>query len=248
MQLKKLICFFCAAIFFLVACDKESVTGDASSATGKGGSLARFTISGNFLYLADYSTIRIFDISNPPNTIEKNPVPVAFDVETIFPYKDKLFIGSTQGMYVYSLANPAIPVKLGSVTHVRSCDPVVANDTISYTTLQGNGKCGAAESGLYIYDIKTITAPVQKKLLPLSTPYGLGLMDSVIFVCRGDNGLSAISVKDPSNPKIMYTRKDGSYMDVIPYDNLLICYISTGILIYDAFDLKNIVKLGNVNY
>ena len=37
-------------------------------------------------------------------------------------------------------------------------------------------------------------------------------------------------------------------MDVIPYGNLLICYVSTGILIYDASDLKNIVKLGAVNY
>jgi hypothetical protein len=124
-----------------------------------------------------------------------------FDVETIFPYKDKLFIGSTQGMYVYSLANPATPVKLGSITHVRICDPVVANDTISYTTLQGNNRCGPAESGLYICDIKTITAPVLEKLLPLSTPYGLGLMDFVIFICRGNNGLSVINERTHPIPK-----------------------------------------------
>ena len=248
MQFRKIICLFCAAILFLVACDKESLSTDASSATGKGGSLARFTISGNFLYLADYSMLRVFDISNPLNTIEKAPVPVGFGVETIFPYKDKLFIGSTQGMYVFSLTDPAAPVKAGSITHVRSCDPVVANDTISYTTLQGNVNCGPAESGLYIYDIKTITTPVLKKLMPLSTPYGLGLMDSVIFICRGNNGLSAINVKNPTDPKIMYTKNDGFYMDVIPYNNLLICYINTGILIYDASDLQNIIRLGSVKY
>ena len=84
--------------------------------------------------------------------------------------------------------------------------------------------------------------------MPLSTPYGLGLMDSVIFICRGNNGLSAINVKNPTDPKIMYTKNDGFYMDVIPYNNLLICYINTGILIYDASDLQNIIRLGSVKY
>jgi hypothetical protein len=248
MRFRNIVSLFCVAIFFLVACDKQSLTADVSSGSGKGGSLARFTISENFLYLIDYYSLRVFDISNPSNPVEKNSVPLGFGVETIFPYKDKLFIGATQGMYIYSIADPAKPVSLGSVIHLRSCDPVVANDSISYTTLQGTVRCGPAESGLYIYDIKTITAPTLEKLLPLSTPYGLGLVDSVVFVCRGDNGLSAINVKHPSDPKIIYTKKDGFYMDVIPYDRLLICYVNTGILIYDATNLKNILKLGAVNY
>jgi hypothetical protein len=248
MSIRNIITVLCVVLFLLAACDKGSLSTDASSATGKGGSLAKFTISGNFLYLVDYSMLRVFDISDPSHTIEKNSVPMDFGVATVFPYGNKLFIGSTMGMYIYSLENPGMPVKLGGITHVRSCDPVVANDTISYTTLQGNTRCGPAESGLYIYDIKTITTPVLKKLLPLDTPFGLGLKDSVVFVCCGANGLSAINVNDPSNPEILYTKKDAFYMDVIPYDNLLICYVNTGILIYEASDPKSIFKLGNVTY
>ena len=247
MHLQKLVTGFCLTIFFFISCNKDG--GDsASSETGTGGSLARFTISGNYLYLADYSSLRVFDISNPSATVEKPQVPVGLGVETIFPYKDKLFIGSVQGMYIYSLANPAAPVMLGSALHIRSCDPVVANDTISYSTLQGSSACGPAESGLYIYDIKTITAPVLKKLLPLSTPFGLGLADSVVFICRGANGLSAVNVKNPANPAVMYTMNDGYYMDVIPYNNLLICYVKTGIIIYDATDLRNLTRIGTIDY
>lgn len=249
MYFRKIVFLFNLFVFLLESCEKNaSIENNASVTTGKGGSLARFTISGNYLYLADFSTLRVFDISDPSNTVEKPSVSVGFGVETIFPYKDKLFIGSTNGMYIYSLATPAAPVKLGNITHVRSCDPVVANDTVSYSTLRGNTPCGPAESGLYIYDIKTITVPVLKKIMPLSTPYGLGLVDSIIFVCQGSNGLSSINVKDPSDPKMMYTKNDAVYMDVIPHDNLLICYVSTGILIYDATDLRNIVEVGNVNY
>jgi len=249
MHLRKIISLFCLFLVLLASCDKESATTtDASNSTGTGGSLAKFTIAGNYLYLADFSYIRVFDISNPSNTVEKSPVYIGWGVETIFPYKDKLFIGSNSGMFIYSISNPSLPVKLGQAIHLRSCDPVVANDTVSYSTLQGNTRCGPAESGLYIYDIKTITTPVLKKLLPLSTPFGLGLADSVVFVCRGSNGLSAINVKDPADPKIMYTKTDAYYLDVIPYNNLLICYINTGIAIYDASDLRNIVKVGTLNY
>lgn len=247
MYCRKILIIACLFFLFAASCSKEGASSaDAASATGKGGSLARFTISGNYLYLADWSTLRVFDISDPSSPKEKPQVPVGFGVETIFPYKDKLFIGASNGMYVYSLADPAAPVKLGNVLHLRSCDPVVSNDTISYVTLQGNN-CGPAESGLYIYDIKNISTPSLLKLFPLSSPYGLGLVDSVVFVCRGNNGLSAVNIKNPSAPKIVYTKNDGYYLDVIPYDNMLICYVNTGILIYDISDLRNISKIGEVN-
>jgi len=244
----RIVLFFSVFLYMeFAACTKEA-TSSAESSSGKGGSLARFTIAGNYLYLADFSTLRVFDISNPSAPVEKPQVQVEFGIETIFPYKDKLFIGASAGMYIYSIADPAAPVKLGSVLHLRSCDPVIANDSVSYVTLQGNTRCGPAESGLYIYDIKNISAPNLIKLMPLSSPYGLGLMDSVVFVCRGNDGLTAVNVKKPSDPKIMYTKTEASYLDVIPYNSMLICYVNTGILLYDASDLKNIYKIGTLSY
>lgn len=247
MHYRKILIFVCIGFVFAAACTKESASSaNATSGTGQGGSMARFTISGNYLYLADWNTLRVFDITNPQSPVEKPQVQVGFGVETIFPYKDKLFIGAVTGMYIYSIANPAAPVKLGSAVHMRSCDPVVSNDTISYTTLRGNN-CGPAESGLYIYNIKNISTPSLLKLLPLTSPYGLGVADSIAFVCQGINGLTAINIKKPTDPKVIYTKKDGDYMDVIPYDNLLICYVKTGLLIYDISDLRNILKVGEIN-
>ena len=249
MNLQKITLAFCFVILFFSACDKEDMSAASdASATGTGGSLARFTIAGNYLYLADQASLRVYDISNPAAPVEKPQVTIGFMVETIFPYKDKLFIGSTSGMFIYSITDPASPSKLGSAVHMRSCDPVVANDSISYSTLQGGTRCGPAESGLYIYDIKNIMSPVLKKLLPLTSPFGLALKDSIVFVCRGLNGLTAVDVTTPSNPSILYTRNDGGYMDVIPYDNMLICYVQTGIIIYDATNPRNIIKVGTVNY
>jgi hypothetical protein len=232
-----------------MGCSKNDTAGSSpSSGTGTGGSLARFTVVGNHLYLANYSTLEIYDIADPAATFKTTSVNVGLRIETIFPYKDKLFLGSSDGMFIYSLANPANPVKLGSARHVRSCDPVVANDSVSYVTLRGGTACGPAQDGLYIYDIANITAPVQKALLPFSSPNGLGLKDTVVFVCRGANGLSAVNVKNSVAPKLMYTKTDANYTDVIPYGNMLICYVSTGLLFWDISDINNPVKVGTYFY
>lgn len=241
-------CTILFSILVIFSCSKDSNNFAADASSGKGGSLARFTIVGNYLYLADHSTIEVYDISNPSNPVDKGSVSVGFGVETIFPYKDKIFIGSVDGMYIYSLTDPANPVKLGSVRHVRSCDPVVANDTTAFVTLRGGSACGAAQDGLYIYNISNITQPVQKFLLPLSTPYGLGLADTVLFVCRSNNGLTAVNVKKPEAPKVMYTLKEENYMDVIPLDDFLLCYVGNGLTIYDKSDLNKLEKINSLVY
>ncbi|HZH01350.1 MAG TPA: hypothetical protein VEY32_09725 [Flavisolibacter sp.] len=239
---------FVISIFILFfSCSKENGAAD-SVTSGKGGSLARFTTVGNYLYIADHSGINVFDINDPMKIEKKGNVWVGFGIETIFPYKDKLFIGSVDGMYIYSLENPVQPKKLGEARHLRSCDPVVANDSMAYVTLRGGNRCGPATDGLYTYNITNITAPAQKSLLPLTNPYGLGLVDTVVFVCRGNNGLTAVDVKQSQSPKQMYTLKDADYFDVIPYDKLLICYVNTGILLYDVSNLKQPVKMGSYQY
>lgn len=245
---KNILSILIAVIVFAIACTKDAARSSEPTDTGTGGSLARFTITAGHLYLADYHTLEVYDLSNPTTPVKKKSINIGFGIETIYPYQDKLFIGSRDGMYIYSLEDPGNPTKLGEARHVRSCDPVVANDTVAYVTLRGNNACGPAEDGLYIYDIKNVTQPVQKSLLRLSYPAGLGLKDHVVFISRGDQGLTLVNVKDPAKPEEMYTVRDASYIDVIPYDDLLICYVQDGLLVYDISDLNQIKKIGGVQY
>src|SRR5690349_3085327 len=108
---------------------------------GKGGSMARFAISGNNLYTVDQGGLTHYEISDANSPKRGNRVSLNFFVETIFPYQDKLFIGTQQGMHIMGIQNPASPNLIATVTHIVSCDPVVADSRYAYVTLRNGTNC-----------------------------------------------------------------------------------------------------------
>ena len=241
----RIISFFLAAVIFF-SCSKDSGSADANAAgTGTGGSLARFTIVGDRLFVADHRELKTFEI-RPGGMILKYTTDVGFGIETIYPYKDKLFLGSVDGMYIYNITATGEPQLLGTARHTRSCDPVVANDSIAFVTLRGGQPCGPAEEGLYIYNIRNLTQPQMIKLYAMQTPNGLGLQDSMLYVCQKANGLSVFNVSNPANPVLRKKITNRVFEDVICYDNILISYVSTGIALYDISTPGNPVEITTI--
>ncbi|MGB8194592.1 MAG: hypothetical protein WCF67_21855 [Chitinophagaceae bacterium] len=236
-RLNFIIYLFLLTTVLHVSCEKQADTSNASpsAGSGAGGSLARFAIVGNYLYIVGYGTLTSFDITDPTKPVKKNTVNAGIAIETIFPYKDKLFLGSAVGMYIFSLANPALPVKEGEVTHIRACDPVVSNDTASYVTLRNFGtSCGASTSNvLNIYDIKNLKTPRLVRTELMKSPYGLGIKQKGLYVCEGVNGLTVFELTGGYNVIKKKEIKDETYYDVIPYGDVLIAFISKGICFYD---------------
>ena len=236
-------------------CDKSSSLSvnstSSQTTTGVGGSMARYTILGDYLYTVDNSNLNVFDITDGANPVLKNTVKIGFSIETIYPFKDKLFIGSSSQVYIYSVANPANPKQLGSAISpqvLRRCDPVVAKDTVAFATLRTNGVCGGTQSILAVYDIKDINNPVQKATLNMDEPYGLGYADTVLYVCNGSNGLKVVSVANPYSPYVLKTITGGiTFTDVIPYGNILICWVSDGVVLYDISKNNNPVLITKIN-
>ena len=238
--------------FFFVQCEKDSASFSSKGGiTGQGGSLARFAIAGNYLYSVDENQLKVFDITSSANPVLKNTQDVGFSIETIFPLNDKLFIGSTSEVYIYSITDPANPKKLSSAISpqvLRRCDPVVAKDTVAFATLRTNGPCGGIQSVLAVYNIKDITNPVQVSTYPVFEPYGLGYKNDVLYVCDRQGGLLLFDISLPYQPLIISTViNNGIYIDVIPYQNTLICWVTTGIILYDITDNRNPVLTATIN-
>ncbi len=191
-------------------------------ATGEGGSLARFKIVGDFLYAVDPHYINIFNISDLDNPQDLEDVFAGFDIETIFYYEDKLFLGSMRGMYIYDITNPSQPVMVSEFQHGTACDPVVVQGNYAYVTLRGGNGCGATESGLFIVDLSEISDPVLAVSYPMDQPYGLGVRGDAVFVCDGESGLKVYDKSDIMNLEEVQHFPDQTAFDVIPLEDKLL--------------------------
>ncbi|HEX6333343.1 MAG TPA: hypothetical protein VFZ78_03890 [Flavisolibacter sp.] len=228
------------SVVFVFGCNKSSDSFSAApNPTGQGGSMARFTIVDDYLYAVDKQNLKVFDISSPSTPVFKKSVPVGFEIETIFPFAGKLFLGSTTSVHIVSLADPANPVKLSeaiSPTVMRRCDPVVAKDSVAYATLRANGSCGGVQSILAVFDIRSITQPVQVEAIPVSEPYGLGYAGNTLYVCDGQLGLLVFDISNEYNPVLVRQIPGVDARDVIPYQSTLICWTTSGMSLYDISD------------
>lgn len=220
---KILIPFFSliAAVTLLTGCQQDSAAL-APGGTGVGGSLARFAIIGNYLYTLDFNTLRTIDISAPKAPVLRHETAIGSGMETIFPLGELLFLGARAGMHIYRIDENGLPVFVSNYQHMRSCDPVVADDQYAYVTLwTGCGNVGATNT-LGIYSIANIERPDLVYILSLEEPRGLGLDGDLLFVCNGKFGLNIYSLDNPERPDLINQIDNITAHDVIPLDGLLL--------------------------
>lgn len=194
----------------------------ADNSVGQGGSLARFKIVADYLYAVDSHSINVFEISDLANPQDLEDIYAGFDIETIFNKENHLFLGSSRGMYIYDITEPAIPSFVSEFQHGTACDPVVVEGDYAYVTLRGGNACGALESGLFIVDISDITNPVLTVSYPMEEPYGLGIKDEKLFICDGSYGLKVFDKTNIEDLLPLQHFEDIITFDVIPMDSHLL--------------------------
>lgn len=166
----------------------------ARPSTGVGGSMARFTLYSDYLYTISGAQVNIFNLKKTDNPILNNSVTVAWNIETLFPHTDKLFIGSTTGMFIYDLSNPTNPTQLSNFTHGRACDPVVVEGDKAYVTLRSGTACNNGINQLLVVDVKDFKAPQLLKAYPMKNPRGLSVLDNILYLC--DDGFKIFDASD----------------------------------------------------
>jgi hypothetical protein len=231
---------------FMIAANLNSAgnkTGTAQSGTG--GSMARFLVYDEFLYTVNTSSLKLFSISDPADPGLVKEMYVGWNIETIYPYDDKLFLGGTSGMFIYNLQDPANPEFISQFRHASACDPVVVEGNYAYVTLRAGNLCGQLESQLDVIDISDIQNPEQIAEYPMEEPYGLGIDDTLLFVCDGAAGLKIYSAADPKtiDQHKLAEYKDIQAFDVIPLGNVLVMIGTDGLYQYEYSDPADIHQL-----
>jgi hypothetical protein len=222
---------------------------NAASAPTKGvsGSMARFTLLNNYLYTVTENALNVFNISQPENPAFSNKVNLGWGVETIYPFKNNLFLGSQTGMLVFSAVNPLQPVQLGAFTHARVCDPVIADDNYAYVTLRTGSTCGGMANELDVVNIQNLPATTLVKSYPLTNPYGLSKEANTLFVCDGAAGLKVYDATNINNLQLLTTVSGINTYDVIAYNGVAIVVTKDGLYQYDYTNRNNLKLLSKIS-
>jgi len=195
------------AAFSNVDVASNEASGDGNGNIGTAGSMARFAMKGNALYAINNGyELKIFDVGT--QEIKKSDsISTMWNIETLFVYNDKLFVGSNNGMFIYNIEDSKHPVFISQYDHITSCDPVVVNDNYAFVTLRSGNNCFNSVDRLDIVSLENIQEPVLSKSYTLFNPHGLGLDENILFICDGDAGLKIYDVSDVLNLNLIKKEK-----------------------------------------
>jgi hypothetical protein len=198
--------------------------------TGTSGSMSKITILNQRLYTINSYNLLAFNISNPASPSLQNSTNLHLGIgetETIYPFQDKLFIGSTTGMFILSVANPDNPTLLTSFTHATACDPVITDGKNAYITLHSGTVCSGTKNELEIVNISDILNPVLSATYPMSQPYGLSKDSNTLFIC--DDVLKIYNASDITNLTLLKSIPMNSPYDIICQNGIAIVTAADGL-------------------
>jgi len=216
---------------------------------GTGGSMARFMLNENYLYVIAVPTrLKTVDITTSTKMTVIDSVDMSRNMETLFRLENNLFVGTTTGMLIFDLVDPKKPDYVSAYDHIRACDPVVADGQYAYVTLRTGNMCNNGQNLLEVIDISSLQNPYLVKSYPMFNPHGLGIDGDLLFVCDGDAGLK---IYDKSNPLEIITSQIAHYpdfdtYDVIPMNGILMLVGEGGIYQYDYSDPENIIQISHI--
>lgn len=246
--MKKLLLLFLAFALF-IACSDGSAADSPSGANsdGKGGSMATFILKNNYLYTVDQMNLNVFSVTDQSNPVKLNTVNVGFNIETLFSMGNYLFIGSQNGMFIYSIAqNPEVPTFVSQAQHFTACDPVVANSTHAFVTLHTGTACNQTINinQLKVYNITNINAPQLIATRNLLEPKGIALYNNYLLLCD-KNDILVFDITDPQNMTLKKTIPNVPAVDIIIDGNHMLAFTTGSVYQFtiDPSNIQNITQL-----
>lgn len=204
----------------------SSASGGNSLPAGIGGSYARFGQYDQYLYTVDNSSLKSWSLLSPECPAPLDSMMIGWNIETIFPWKDRLFVGSQTGVFIFNNSNPQHPVLESTFSHATGCDPVVCDEENAYVTLHDGTTCNGTLNQLEVIGIGNLPATSLLRTYPMTRPMGLSVRGNYLYLC--DDGLKVFDKTDPSDLRQVAHLQNLKTYDVISLDNGLLLVIGEG--------------------
>jgi hypothetical protein len=226
----------------------SGASGTTGTTYGVGGSMARFGLYKDILYIVNQSSLLTFKLNSNSQVTLLNTSYVSWNAETIFITDNHLFLGTQNGMIVLSLDVPERPNQIGSFTHMTACDPVVIKGDLAFVTLKGGSTCrGGILNQLDVIQMSNSYSKFTLlKSYPMYGPQGLGIDGDLLFLCDGDAGLKIFNAADPLtiSQNLIASFPSINAYDVIPMNKYLFMIGEKGFMLYDYTNIQNIKQIG----
>ncbi len=189
----------------------------AGNSNNSVGSVNRVAYYKNHVYVISSQNITVF---KDENAFEKvNATIIGWQMETIFPYNDHLFVGTRSSMDIFSITDLDQPQRVGSFWHATSCDPVYPVDDVAFVTLRTGdfANCPGDENALVVLDINNLSNPLAIQEFEMESPYGMTLIGNKLYVGEGSNGLKIFDASNLKELKLDFWDQSVEAYDVIPH-------------------------------
>ena len=225
------------------------MSNNSSSSTPNGiaGSMARISIVGNYMYCLNHSQLRSFDLSNPVAPEQSAVTDMSWNIETIYPFRNKLFIGSSSGMFIYDISNPAVPVREGQFSHARACEPVITDGNYADVTLRDGTTCSGTANQLDVVDVSTMSNPFLLKSYVMTNPHGLAKSGNYLYICDGKDGVKVYDAAAPASIALKKHLTGLNTYDAIAWNENLLVVAEDGLYQYDITDPVNPVLRSKIS-
>jgi hypothetical protein len=199
--------------------------GALPASTGIAGSYARFGLVNDYLYTVDRTTLKTYAATSSC-LVRADSVQVGWNIETIFPWRDRLFLGSQTGVFIFNNTNPARPRQEAVFQHATGCDPVVCDENYAYVTVHSGTNCQGTINNLSIIDITQLPTARHSKTYDMKKPMGLSVTGKYLYLC--DDGLKIFDKTQPLDLKLLSHLKSLKTYDVIALDATHLLVIGDG--------------------
>lgn len=176
--------------------------------------------SGDYLYVAASTELRILNVADPESVSEVAALPV-LNAKEVWVEGDHVYVADgNYGMRVINLSDPHAPYEVAGVPTVGKPYDVVVQDGYAYFTDSGSGP-GGPGLGLVIIDVSDPSNPfiVSNLYGPIvgsaTKCQGVAIQDETVYMVTVQNGLWQIDVRDKDNPvQIGYCDTPGAALNV----------------------------------
>jgi len=223
----------------------------ASMPTTLTGSMSKFAIDENFLYIIDDNNIMSFDITEGLLPNEQSNQPTWKEAESLFSQDGYLYMGTTTGMVIYNTKDmPSQPSEVSEIEHVESCDPVIVAGDYAYLTIRSGNECAGIENEFHVIDISNRNFPKTKERYQMTNPHGLGFDDNLLFICDGTDGLKIYDASNPvqSGNNLLYHFTDITANDIILNNGNAVLIADHGIYQYNYSNPASLQLISILNF